>query len=66
MRSYVLTTGLLCAVIVIAHSARAAAEGPGIAKDPGFMLATAVAAAVGIWAWRLLRPRMGSSGANKP
>jgi hypothetical protein len=66
MRSCVLTTGLLCAAIVLAHFARAAAEGPSIAKDPGFMLSTAVAAAVGVWARRLLRPRTGSSGDNTP
>jgi hypothetical protein len=66
MRSYVLTTGLLCATIVLAHFARAAAEGLSIAMDPGFMLAIAAAAAVGVWAWRLLRPRTGSSGDNTP
>jgi hypothetical protein len=66
MSSYVLTTGLICAAIIIAHLARAPAEGLSIAKDPGLMLSTAVAAAASVWARQLLRPRVVSSGDNKP
>jgi hypothetical protein len=66
MSSDILTTGLLCAAIVLAHLACATAEGPSIAKDPGFMHSTAVAAAASVWAWRLLRPRTGSSGDDAP
>lgn len=55
MKAYVMTTGSVFGLIVGAHVLRAAAEGPRVATDPFFILTTAIAAALGVWAWRVLR-----------
>lgn len=55
MRVYVLITGTLFAMIVVAHIARMAAEGLAIAKDPFFALATVIAGAMSAWAFLLVR-----------
>jgi hypothetical protein len=55
MKAYVSTTGVLFALIVVAHVLRVADEGLQLATNPGYLLLTGVAAAMAIWAWRLLR-----------
>ena len=55
MKAYVMTTGSIFGLLVVAHVWRAVAEGPHLATDPFFILTTAIAAALGVWAWRLLR-----------
>jgi hypothetical protein len=59
MRPYLVTTGLLFALLAVAHIARTIAEWPRLATDPGFILEGPgiglVAAALGLWALRLLR-----------
>ena len=55
MRAYVITTGLLFAILVLAHIARVFAEGVGHTMDPCFVVATLVAAGLSLWAWRLVR-----------
>ena len=55
MKAYVMTTGSVFGLIVVAHVVRAVAEGPHVATDPFFILTTAIAAALGVWAWRVLR-----------
>jgi hypothetical protein len=55
MKAYVMTTGSIFGLVVAAHVWRAVAEGPHLAADPVFILTTAIAAALGVWAWRLLR-----------
>ena len=56
MKTYVMTTGTVFGLITLAHAARIVAEGPRLATDPGFVLLTIAAAALSIWAWRVLRP----------
>ena len=55
MKAYVLTTGSVFGLIVLAHVARVVAEGSQLAKEPSFMLMTVAAAALCLWAWRVLR-----------
>jgi hypothetical protein len=59
MRPYLVTTGLLFAFLAVAHIARTIAEWPRLATDPGFILEGPgiglFAAALGLWALRLLR-----------
>lgn len=54
MRAYLMTTGFLFAGLVLAHLWRAAVES-NMARDPWFLLFTAVAAALCGWAFQLLR-----------
>lgn len=54
MRAYLLTTGALFALVTLAHVLRMVAE-PALATDPWYILLTVAAAALGFWAWRLLR-----------
>jgi len=44
MKAYLITTGIIFALIVVAHVLRAIDEGPGTAKDPFFILLTLLAA----------------------
>jgi hypothetical protein len=55
MKIYVITTGVIFALVTVVHLWRAVAEGPDLASDPGFILATIVPAAFTAWAWRVFR-----------
>jgi hypothetical protein len=55
MKAYLMTTGVMFGLIVAAHIWRAIEEGPGLAKDPFFIVITIAAMALCIWALRLLR-----------
>lgn len=55
MKAYVMTTGTVFGLITAAHLLRVIAEGPRLATDPWFILLTVAAAALSLWAWRLLR-----------
>ena len=55
MKPYLITTGVLFGLITLAHILRIIAEGAHVARDPWFMLLTLIAAALCLWAWRLLR-----------
>jgi hypothetical protein len=55
MKAYLMTTGVMFGLIVVAHIWRAIEEGPGLAKDPFFIVITIAATALCIWAFRLLR-----------
>jgi hypothetical protein len=55
MKSYVGTTGVLFALLVVAHFLRIYQEGQQLAKDPSFLLITAVVAGLAVWAWWLIR-----------
>ena len=59
MRPYLITTGLLFTLLAAAHLLRTIAEWSRLATDPGFILEGPgiglFAAALGVWAWRLLR-----------
>jgi len=55
MKNYVMTSGLVFGLITLAHILRVFAEGPRLAKEPWFILATVVAAALCLWACRVLK-----------
>ena len=55
MKAYLLTTGELFGLITIAHILRIIAEWPRFATDPWYLMLTFAAAALCVWAWRLLR-----------
>ena len=55
MRAYMMTTGVLFGLIAAAHVWRVLEEGRGLAGDPFFILLTVAAAALSLWAWRLIR-----------
>ena len=55
MKAYVVTTGVIFALIVVAHIWRAIEEGAGMAKDPAFMALTIAAAALAFWSWRVFK-----------
>ena len=54
MKAYLIVTGVVFGSIVAAHIAKAVAEGPSTAKNPLFLVLTALAAGLSLWAWRLL------------
>jgi hypothetical protein len=54
MKAYLITTGTVFGLITAAHVWRGFAEGPQLAKSPVFVLLTALAAGLSIWAWGLL------------
>ena len=54
MRAYVITTGLVFALLVVAHIWRVMEE-RHLARDPAFLLTTVVATALSLWAWRVVR-----------
>jgi hypothetical protein len=56
MKAYVITTGVVFAALVIAHVARLFAEGLRLLTEPFFVLMTAAAAALAVWAgWLVSR-----------
>jgi len=59
VRCYVGVTGLVFALMFAAHVARVWAEGTGLLREPFFVLITAAALGLSVWAVLLLsrRPR---------
>ena len=59
MRAYVVTTGILFGLVTLAHLLRMVYESRALATDPGYLLITAAAAALCVWACVLVlrRPR---------
>jgi len=55
MKAYVTITGAVFGLLTLIHLWRMIEEWPHLATDPGFVLITAAAAALCLWAWRLLR-----------
>lgn len=54
MRTYVMTTGVIFGLITVAHLWRMVAEGRHVATEPVYILLTVMAAALTLWAGRLL------------
>ena len=54
MKAYLITTGVVFALIVAMHVARLFAEGARMAKDPIFIALTLLATGLSVWAWWLL------------
>ena len=57
MKAYVATTGIVFALLTLAHLWRVAAEGRHLLTNPWWDGITISAASFAIWAWRLLRLR---------
>ena len=55
MKTYVMTTGAVFGLLTLAHIWRVVADEPQLATDPSFVLITVAAAALCVWAWRVLR-----------
>lgn len=55
MNAYLITTGVIFALITVAHVCRVFAEGAGLAKQPLFILLTLLAAGLCAWSGWLLR-----------
>ena len=55
MKAYVVTSGSIFGLIVLAHLLRIVAEGSHVARDPVFILLTLAAASLSFWAWRVFR-----------
>jgi protein-S-isoprenylcysteine O-methyltransferase Ste14 len=55
MKAYLMTTGAVFGLITLAHLWRILDEWPHLATEPGYLLITVAAAALCLWAWRLLR-----------
>ena len=55
MKIYVVITGILFGLITVAHVWRMIEEGAKLATSPWYLLITLAAAALTLWAWRLLR-----------
>lgn len=55
MKAYVITTGVVFGLLTVAHIWRAIEEGMRPATEPWYVLITLAAAALCIWALRLLR-----------
>ena len=53
MKAFLITAGVVFALVVIAHIARLVVE-PQMGRDPLFWLLTALAAGLSAWAWRLV------------
>ena len=61
MAGYLWTTGALFLLITVAHVMRMFAE-PHLAREPWYLLLTVAAAALSVWAGRLLRSSRTSRG----
>ena len=59
MKAYLFTTGGLFGLVAVAHLARTIVESSRLRSDPGFIIEGPglglLAAAIAVWAWRLLR-----------
>ena len=62
MRAYLVTTGVMFALIAVAHVWRIAVESRALATEPWFMGLTVLAVVMSVWAFRLLRTAPRSSG----
>lgn len=54
MKAYLITTGVIFGLLTLVHIWRAVEEGTHLATEPWFVLLTIAAAALCLWAFRLL------------
>jgi hypothetical protein len=54
MKAYVMTSGVIFALLAVAHVLRVVAEGAHLAGEPFFILTTLAAIGMSVWAWRVL------------
>jgi hypothetical protein len=64
MRAYLVTTGVMFALIAVAHLWRIVAESRALATEPSFVGLTIVAVVMSVWAFRLLRTAPRSTGSG--
>jgi len=55
VKAYLISTGTIFTLIAAAHLWRISVEGRHLATEPLFLLLTAAAAGMAVWAWRLLK-----------
>jgi len=55
VKAYVMTSGAIFGLIAMAHVWRVLDEGARLVTEPWYVLITLAAAALCVWAWRLLR-----------
>ena len=55
MKLYIITSGLIFALIAVAHIARMATESIHVLREPLFLVLTLIAAGLSIWAFVVLR-----------
>ena len=55
MKAFLWTTGIVFALITVAHIWRVLAESTALARDPWFIFLSLVAAGLSVWSFRLLR-----------
>lgn len=55
MKAYVVTTGVVFGLLAVAHAWRAIGEGGQVGRDPWFLVITAAAAGLSLWAFTVLR-----------
>lgn len=55
MRLYVAVTGVIFALLVVAHVARMIMENVALASDPIYLISTAISAGLALWSWLVLR-----------
>lgn len=59
MKAYVATTGIICALVTVAHLARTAEVLSHTRDDPwfvvGYTVLTVIAASLAVWAFRIFR-----------
>ena len=55
VRAYLLTTGVLFGLLTVVHVWRVVAESASLARDPWYVLITALGAAFCVWALALYR-----------
>ena len=55
MRLYVMVTGIIFALVVIAHVARMITEDASLATNPIYLLITVCTAGLSVWSWLVLR-----------
>jgi hypothetical protein len=64
VKAYLVTTGAIFGLIAVLHLLKAIAEWSRLATEPWYYLGMAalgvVAAALSVWAWRLLRQQVRS------
>lgn len=55
MRVYALTTGVIFALLAVAHLYRIIGESHHLATDPWFLIITVIAALLSVWAFTVAR-----------
>lgn len=66
MKAYVITTGAIFGLIIVAHVCRLVADGPQLATNPFFILMTTAAAGLCVWACCLLKAGIPRGKAKPP